>query len=140
MDTTISDLHTSFYITAIQKLAIHTPHVRILSTNNCVEMICIAFKRHELFQDVICRRDYSERIVASFSNQIQSQHYGENRSVPIEVISLEHFSSVSTTDINLTAPSCQRHAVFHYFLSDDRKQDAATTTSHSKCLISFLKY
>ena len=31
------------------------------------------------------------------------------------------------------------HAVFHYFLSDDSKQDAATNTSHSKRLISFLK-
>ena len=29
--------------------------------------------------------------------------------------------------------------MFHYFLSNDRKQDAATTTSHSKRWISFLK-
>ena len=59
--------------------------------------------------------------------------------MPIEVISLETFSSVSKTDINSTTPSCQRHAVFHSFLSEDRKQDAATTTSNSKSLISFLK-
>ena len=72
MDTTISDLHTSFYIPAIQKLAFHLPHVRILGTNNCGEMRRIAFKRHELFQDVLCRRDCSERVVARFSNQIQS--------------------------------------------------------------------
>ena len=52
--------------------------------------------------------------------------------MPIEGISLEHFSSVSKTVINSTTLSCQRHAVFHYFLSEDRKQDAATTTSHSK--------
>ena len=41
--------------------------------------------------------------------------------------------------INLTTPSHQRHAVFHSFLSDDIKQDAATTTSHSKHLSSFIK-
>ena len=35
--------------------------------------------------------------------------------------------------------SCPRHAVFHSFLSDDSKQDAATTTAHSKRLISLLK-
>ena len=29
--------------------------------------------------------------------------------------------------------------MFHYFLSEDIKQDAATTTEHSKRLISFLK-
>ena len=72
MDTIISDLHTSFYITAIQKLDFHLPHVRILSTNNCVEMRRRAFKRQELSQYVLCRRDYAERVVARFSNQIQS--------------------------------------------------------------------
>ena len=62
-------------------------------------------------------------------------------SVSIEVISLEHFSAVPKTDINSTTPSPQRHAVFHYFLlSDDSKQDAATTTAYSKHLISLLKY
>ena len=100
MDTIISDLHTSFYITAIQKLAIHTPHVRILSTNNCVEMRRRSFKRSELFKDVLCRRDYAERIVASFANKIQPEYYGGNRSMSIEGISLEHFSALSKKYIN----------------------------------------
>ena len=72
METTISDFHTSFYIPAIQKLAFHLPHVRILGTNHCGEMRHRAFKRRELFQDFLCRRDYAERVVASFSNQIKS--------------------------------------------------------------------
>ena len=59
METTISDFHTSFYISAIQKLAFHLPHVRILSTNHCGEMRHTAFKRRELFQDALCRSDYS---------------------------------------------------------------------------------
>ena len=71
-ETTIYDFHTSFYIPAIQKLAFHLPHVRILGKNHCGEMRRAAFKRHELFQDVLCRRDYADRVVASFSNQIQS--------------------------------------------------------------------
>ena len=29
--------------------------------------------------------------------------------------------------------------MFYYFLSDDSKQDVATTTSHRKCLIELLK-
>ena len=83
MDTTISDFHTSFYIPAIQKLDFHLPHVRILGTNHCGEMRRTAFKRRELFQDVICCRDYDESLVARFANQIQSEYYGRNRYVSI---------------------------------------------------------
>ena len=35
METTISDLRTSFYISEIQKLAFHIPRVQTLGTNNC---------------------------------------------------------------------------------------------------------
>ena len=52
----------------------------------------------------------------------------------IDGISLEHFSALPKTDINSTTPSLQRHAVFHSFLSDDSKQDYATTTAHIKRL------
>ena len=73
METTISDFCTSFYIPAIHKMTFHLPHVRILGTNHCGEMRRTAFKRRELFQDVLCRRDYAERVLASFDNQIQSE-------------------------------------------------------------------
>ena len=73
METTIYDFHTSFYIPAIQKLAFHLPHVSILGTNHFGETRRTAFKQRELFQDVLCRRDYDERVVPNFSNQIQSE-------------------------------------------------------------------
>ena len=73
MKTTISDFHTSFYIPTIHKLSFHIPHVRILGTNHCGELRRTAFKRRELFQDVLCCLDYAERVVASFANQIQSE-------------------------------------------------------------------
>ena len=132
METTISGFHTSFYIPAIQKLAFHLPHVRILGTNHCGEMRRTAFKRRELFKDVLCRRDYDEIVVASFANQIQSEYYGGNISVSIDGISLEHFSAAPQVYINSSTLSHPRHAVFHSFLSDDSKQDSATTTAHSK--------
>ena len=75
METTISDFCTSIYIPSIQKLAFHLPHVRILGANHCGEMRRTAFKRRELFQYVLFRRDYAERVVASFANQIQSKYY-----------------------------------------------------------------
>ena len=71
METTISGFRTSFYILAIQKLAFHLPHVRILGKNHGGEMRRTAFKLHGFFQDVIFRRGYDERVVASFANQIQ---------------------------------------------------------------------
>ena len=57
----------------------------------------------------------------------------------IEGIVLEHFSASPQEDINSTTPSRQRHAVFYSFLSENSKQDAATTTAHSKRLISLFK-
>ena len=57
----------------------------------------------------------------------------------IEGIVLEHFSALPKADTNTTTPSRQCHAVFHYFLSDDRKQDSETSTVQIKGLISFHK-
>ena len=89
--------------------------MRILGTNHCGEMQRTAFKRHDFFQDVLCRRDYAERVVASFANQIQSEYYGGNRYVSIEDIVLEHFSAAPQEDINSNTPPHQLNAVFHYF-------------------------
>ena len=52
----------------------------------------------------------------------------------IEGIALEHFSALPQIEINSSTKPFSIHAVFHYFLSDDSKQDSATTTSHNKCL------
>ena len=106
--------------------------MRILGTNHCGELQRTAFKQRELFQDVLCCREYAERVVAIFANQIQSEYYGGNRSMPIEGISLEHFSASPLADINSSTLSRPRHVIFHSFLSDDSKQDATTTTAHRK--------
>ena len=74
------------------------------------------FKRCELLQDVLCCRDYDEKEVAKFAHQIQSEYYGGNISVSIEVIVLEYFSALPKADINSTTPSRQRYAVFHFFI------------------------
>ena len=84
-------------------------------------------------------RDYAKRVLASFPHQIQPGYYGGNRSVSIEDVALEHFSAFPQTGINSSKISCPRHAVFHYFLSDDRKQYSATATAHIKRFIELLK-
>ena len=45
----------------------------MLGTNNYGEMQHTAVKQRELFQDVPWRCDCAKRLVASFSNQIQSK-------------------------------------------------------------------
>ena len=72
MDTTIYYFHTSLYIPEKQRLAFHLPQLLILGTNHCGQLRRTAFKRGELFKDVLCHRDYYERVVASFAHQIQS--------------------------------------------------------------------
>ena len=57
----------------------------------------------------------------------------------IEGIALEHLSALPQTEIKLSIKSCPPHAVFHYFLSYDRKQYAETTTENIKRLIELLK-
>ena len=98
-----------------------------------------AFKRRELFQDVLCLRNYAERVVESFSNQIKEEYYGGNRYMTKDVIELEQFSALPQAYINSSTLSLQCHAVFHSFLSDDSKQDSATTTRYRKRLVSLLK-
>ena len=66
METKFSEFHTSFYIPAIQKLAFHLPHVRILGSNQCGEMRRTAFKQSELFQYML--RGYSKDLLIK-SNQ-----------------------------------------------------------------------
>ena len=100
------------------------PHVQILGTNHCGEYCRTAFKLRESFQDVLCRRDYAERVVASFPHKIKSEYYGGNISVSIEGIALEHFNALPQTEIKTSTKSCPRHAVFHYFLLRYRKQGA----------------
>ena len=91
------------------------------------------------YQDVLLCRDYDDSVVASFANQIQSEYCSGNRSVSIEGIALENFSTLPSSGINISTKSCPRHAVFKYFLSDNIEQDAVTTTPYSKRLIELLK-
>ena len=87
------DFNQEFYIPEIQKLAFYLPHVCILGMHHCGNMRREAFKRRSDLQDVLCRRDYAECVVAIFAQQIQSEYYDGNRSVSIEGIDLEKLSA-----------------------------------------------
>ena len=73
METTVSYFYISLYILSIQSLAFRLPHVRIFGTNHCGELRRTSFKCRKIFQDILCRRDYAEKVVARFADQIQSE-------------------------------------------------------------------
>ena len=87
MEKYIDNFHTSFYITEIQNLSFHLTHIRIVGTNQCGNTRHEEFKRRRENKDVLCHRDYAERLVASFAHQIKSECYGVKRSISIEEIS-----------------------------------------------------
>ena len=88
METTILNFRSNSYITSVQKLEFHIPYVQILDISRCFDSRQTAFKRHKSFQDVLCLRDYAERVFSSFAHQIQSEYYSGNRSVSIEGVEL----------------------------------------------------
>ena len=108
------------------------PYVCILGThhygNTCLE----AFKRLSrcLLLSILCRT-----CISPFLFQIQSEYYDVNLSVSIERIVLEHFSAKYKGTSSLSLHSCKYRSAFNSFLYDNRKQDASTTTSHTKTII-----
>ena len=87
---------------------------------------------------MLCHRDYSEIVVASFAHQIQSEYYGGNIYLSIEAIALKNFSAPTHKETEGIPQALTHHSVFRSVLSDDSKQDSATTISHSKIIIELL--
>ena len=71
-------------------------------------------------------------MLTSFEDKMKSEYYRGNISVSIKSIVLEQYKQVQYTKTGREAGNPSRHAVFYSFLSNDIKQDAATTASHSK--------
>ena len=135
MHTTIEKFHSDFYGPAISKLAFHLPHVAILGTNHCGKLRRQAFGRRRHFKDAKSRRDYAERLVAKFVQQIQSEYYGGNCSISIEGIALEQFKTELVDVIADETNDDSIQAVFYSFLSDESAQDGATTATHTRQLV-----
>ena len=99
METSISDLYENFYSPEIQNLVFHLPQVQILGTQHYSKGHCEAFEHRGYFHDVMFWRDYEERVVSSFENQIQSEYYGENIFVSIKGVALDQHKTVQQTQI-----------------------------------------
>ena len=80
-------------------------------------------------QYVLLHHDYSERVVASFANKIQSEYYGGNRSVSIEGIALENFSAVTQAGINSSTLKIYRITVMPTIWWTERRNFRFETVS-----------
>ena len=61
--------------------------------HHCGKYFCEGIKFQSKQHDILCQRNYVERIVSSFSHLIKYEYYGGNWSIPNEGISLEYFSA-----------------------------------------------
>ena len=111
LKTSIIEFHKKYYIPAIQNWYF----IYIPWTHHYGKECHKEFKRRGNLHDVLFHRDYAEWVVSSFAHQIQSKYYGGNRSVYIEIITLENFN-VSHHSIPLLASDhVSRKAVIQYF-------------------------
>ena len=69
----IGTFHQEYYLPALEKLAYHRPHCRILGKEKCGAARLAAFKSHP---SVRTRRDYAERLAAAFNLEAQHEHFG----------------------------------------------------------------
>jgi hypothetical protein len=137
----------NYCLPALERYACHQPHVQILGKQHCGKL------RKEQFNKtpgmVKTKRDYgAERLLAKFKVEIQSDHFGNGRTLSIEGSSVELYSRLEVeTYAAMTASS---HAAnnknwenirmeFHSHFSDKSRQDTApTTTAHMIILINRL--
>jgi hypothetical protein len=129
----------NYYLPALEKNAYHIHHVRILSKDFCGKERFEAFKKRP--GDVNTRRDYAERLSAKFNLEIQSDHFGNGRSLSMEGSSVEFFSApaIVNAEANPTGDysgSITMESQSHF--SDESKQDASTTHAHMLVLLEYL--
>ena len=77
--------------------------------------------------------------MSTFSHQILSEYYGNNRYVSIESNPLNKFSALEYSSPFWKSDNVLTHALFHSFLFDDNKKDDATTAAQSKYIIELLQ-
>ena len=69
-------------------------------------------------RNIFSIRDYTERMSANFNLEIQSEHFGNGRSLSIEGCMI------------YCRPRHDGYMEFHSHFSDDSRQDASTTHAH----------
>ena len=78
--------------------------------------------------DILSVKDNAERLSAHFNLEVQSDHFGNGRSLSIEGNNLQYIDE-----------DHEVHSEFHSHISDDSRQDASTTHVHMTSMLNELK-
>ena len=150
----IGIFHRDFYLPSIQKLKYHTPHRIVLGKDRCGKQRVEAFLSR--IGDAKTRRDYAERLKGIFDLEEQHEHFGNGRTISMEGCALETWRKEAIAEFNRAkAAGCSDDAAllaasqvnadkptrmaFHSHISDDSRQDAATTHAHMLIMIGFIR-
>jgi len=120
----IGIFHRDYYLPALEKLAYHKPHVRILGKDCCGAERLAAHKRAP---SVRTRRDYAERLAAAFNLEAQHEHFGNGRSLSMEGSAVETFVKAAVDAWRRGVWQMNEgelQMVFHSHFSDESRQDA----------------
>ena len=137
--TPIGIFHRDYYLPALDKLAYHRPHCRILGKEHSGKARLAAYKTKP---SIRTRRDYAERLAAAFTLEAQHEHFGNGRSLSMEGSSVETFCEAAVDAWKngvWQMNEAELKMVFHSHFSDDSRQDAATTHAHMHTLFSELR-
>ena len=78
--------------------------------------------------DILSVRDYAERLSAHFNLEIQSDHFGNGRSLSIEGNNLQYIDE-----------DHDEHSEFHSHHLGDSRQDTSTTHAHITSMLNELQ-
>ena len=101
----------------LEKYLYHIFYVRVLSKNICGEMRnerCLSIPG-----DILSVRNYVERLSVHFNLEIQSNHFGNGRSLSIEGCNIQYIYE-----------DHEKYSEFYSHLSDDSRQITSTTHEH----------
>ena len=99
-----------YYLLVLENYLYHIFYVHVLSKNICRKMRnerCLSIPG-----DILSVRDYTERLSTHFNLEVQSDHFGNGRSLSIEGCNIQYI------DIDH-----EEHSEFHFHLSNDSRQD-----------------
>ncbi len=126
-EETIGTFMETYYLPLLEKYRYHQPHVHMLSKYGIGAGRHSAFRR--LLHALFTKRDFAEAIQAEMDNEVQGDHFGKIRKMMLEGCSVEYFS----------AELGKFTKEFHSHLSDDCKQNAATSFQNMRNVLQGLR-
>ena len=122
----IGSFMAEYFLPTMEKYRYHQQHVALLGKHHAVRERKDACKE---VGGVLTQRDYADALLASFTDEIQSTHFGENASVSMEGVTIR-FTDPNTGEDRFH---------FYSYLSDDKRQDSRTTYVNTEAMVKELQ-